>query len=356
MVNDTRAIRLLASLSKRYSVVALGWNRENVQLDSPMLNRSVSFRWFKKPAPYGSYRVALLYPLFWIWVLGNLFSLMPRMVHACDFDAVVPSIFYKLFSKSKVAFDSFDRIAMAFIPTKKRVLFSSVNFAEDLMASASDLLITVSMSRLYTFRYLPKKYRVILNCPSRLELQKMSGLHLADDNCFLAVYTGQITSDRGLELLGTAITHFKDSRLVVAGRPINRRLLKWLKGIDCVRYLGILSHDDALAIQAQSDVIPILYDPDIPINRVASPNKLFEAMMLGVPVIANVCPEIIKRTGCGLLASFDTSSVVDSLRHLKESKDLRSELGNNGREAFLSKYNWEIMEQRLLDEYATILS
>lgn len=41
-------------------------------------------------------------------------------------------------------------------------------------------------------------------------------------------------------------------------------------------------------LERSADVIPLLYDLSLPINKVASPNKLFEAMMFGVPIVTNL--------------------------------------------------------------------
>lgn len=62
---------------------------------------------------------------------------------------------------------------------------------------------------------------------------------------------------------------------------------------------------------------------------VANPNKLFEAMMLGVPVITNVCRKIVRETGCGLIVEYNPKSVRDGIVKLRDPL-LRKELGTKG--------------------------
>jgi glycosyltransferase involved in cell wall biosynthesis len=142
--------------------------------------------------------------------------------------------------------------------------------------------------------------------------------------------------------------------LILAGRIIDDTYKHLIQNPN-VKYVGLLEHDDALKLQGQADIIPILYDLNTPINRVANPNKLFEAMMLGVPVITNVCREIVTQVECGLVVDYDFKSVKDAIYHLKNNPSLGKEMGKNGRLAFEKYYNWRLMEERLMRLYNYIL-
>ena len=62
--------------------------------------------------------------------------------------------------------------------------------------------------------------------------------------------------------------------------------------------------------------------------------------------------DIVEKENCGL--SVDCNS-VDEIRKailmLKEDPDLCRQLGAKGRRAYEERYNWEIMEKRLLAIY-----
>jgi glycosyltransferase involved in cell wall biosynthesis len=73
------------------------------------------------------------------------------------------------------------------------------------------------------------------------------------------------------------------------------------------------------------------------------PNKLFEYMLLGKPVLAtDMAPvrRILLEVGCGLV--YRTSDeAVEALRRLRD-KVLRHSLGEKGRRAVLERYRWDL--------------
>lgn len=350
IINDPRTIKLTNSLSKKYRVLALGWDREKKQDPVIKKNNNLVIKCFQRTAPYGNIRLIFYYPLFWLWIFFNLMLNGPRIIHACDFETVVPSFMYRLINpRVKIIFDSFDRYAMAFIPEKNKIIYKLIFQLENIFASKSDALITVSEERLQTFgKYLPKKHLVVMNCPEdSIIARKNKKIY----DTFTIVYSGSIADDRGISIIINVLKNM-DAKLFLAGRILSSRI-KVLNNKK-ITYVGLLDHYNSLLLQQTADVIPVLYDPSIPINRVANPNKLFEAMMLGVPVISNVCKSIIDETKCGLFVNYDIESVSAALQCLQSSASLRTKLGSMGRYYFEKKYNWAIMENRLLKLYAMI--
>jgi glycosyltransferase involved in cell wall biosynthesis len=75
-------------------------------------------------------------------------------------------------------------------------------------------------------------------------------------------------------------------------------------------------------------------------NRSTNPNKLFEAMMLGAPVISNVCKNITAEENYGLVVDYDFLSLREAILYLKKNQDVRKMMEDNGRRAFERKYNF----------------
>jgi glycosyltransferase involved in cell wall biosynthesis len=354
-VGDPRVEKILRCLSKKYRIIALGWDREaNHSLFE--YDGKIAIKHLRLKAPIGKIWLVFYYPLFWMWVFINLIIHRPKIIYSCNLDTLIPSYTFKVLFSAKLVFDSFDKYAMAFIPPDYHVIYTLVDILENVLSSKADALITVSKERLATFgRYKPKYSEVIMNCPEdRLEKIKQKSLSRFHVNgVFILVYAGIIHYDRGLLLLAHAIREIKGVRLILAGRAMED--IKQLLQSPNIQYLGVLEYDEALELQRLADAIPILYDPKIPINRVANPNKLFEAMMLGVPVITNVCREIVSETGCGLVVEYDLKSVKEALQYLISHPDVRKKMSNNGRKAFEEKYNWNLMEERLLRVYQRLL-
>jgi glycosyltransferase involved in cell wall biosynthesis len=80
-------------------------------------------------------------------------------------------------------------------------------------------------------------------------------------------------------------------------------------------------------------------------------------MMCGVPIITNVAHEIVNETGCGIIVEYDNKEQIkEAIITLRDNPELRKRLGTNGRKAFLEKYNWNIMEQKLYKIYDDLLN
>ena len=85
-------------------------------------------------------------------------------------------------------------------------------------------------------------------------------------------------------------------------------------------------------------------------------NKTLEAMMEGVPIITNLSPELVEELGFGIIVEYgNIDQIRSAVTKLRDDPDLCKRLGDNGRKAFLQKYNWTIMERKLYDVYENII-
>jgi glycosyltransferase involved in cell wall biosynthesis len=94
-------------------------------------------------------------------------------------------------------------------------------------------------------------------------------------------------------------------------------------------------------------------------NFMGLPNKLFDYMAAGIPTVACHFPnisKIVNETNCGILVDpTDVEAIARAIIYLIENPDEAEIMGHNGRNAFERKYNWEMMERRLLDIYSKLL-
>jgi glycosyltransferase involved in cell wall biosynthesis len=280
----------------------------------------------------------------------------PKIVHACDLDTVLPGYIYKHIFRKKLVFDVFDRYAMTFIPVRFKRLHGAVNRLEEFFGRKTDLLITISEKVLSTFQRRPKHCAIILNCPEDYAIDKKNS---NEDGVLKIVYTGAISSKtRGLESITTAIKDLPNVELIIAGwyMRTDKQFLNQIIQIPNVKYRGILKPNDALNLEACSDVIVALYDPKIQWHNITLPNKFFEAMMCGVPLITNVSPEFVNSIGFGIIVQYDNiKQIKDAIVKLRDNHDLRRNLGSNGRIAFLEKYNWMKMEEEIFNLYSGLM-
>ena len=144
-------------------------------------------------------------------------------------------------------------------------------------------------------------------------------------------------------------------RLVLAGRVADKELLDRMTKLPNVNYVGLLERTDSLELEASSDAMVVLYDLQYRKNQLSSPNKIFEAMMCGVPLITNMEASLVKEIDCGITVQYNIEQVRDAIIKLRDNSELRNRLGNNGRKAFVGKYNWGNMEKKLYQVYSKLL-
>jgi glycosyltransferase involved in cell wall biosynthesis len=306
---------------------------------------------FGMKAPFGSPTLILYYPLFWTWVLYKLLANRPSVVHAIDLDTLLPCSLYKLILRKKLVYDVHDRFG-GYVPPKYTTLYKAVNLLEELLTKKADVLVTVSKKVQETFRLRPKHCTIIMNYSEDYKLNRSK----SEDGILTVVYTGLICKDQGLDIVTDALEGLKGVRLVLAGRPADNELLDKMTKLPNVNYVGLLERTDSLKLEASSDAMVVLYDLQYRKNQLSSPNKVFEAMMCGIPLITNMEVNLVNEIGCGITVEYDKDQVKDAIIKLRDDPELRTRFGNNGRKAFVEKYNWDSMEKKLYQTYNNLLN
>jgi glycosyltransferase involved in cell wall biosynthesis len=204
----------------------------------------------------------------------------------------------------------------------------------------------------------PRHLGVIYNTPSDVfgqihpaERPAGSVLHMA--------YIGLLQAERGLLQMLEVLKRHPEWTLDLAGFGGDQeRILASAAGLMNVKWHGRIPYERALQLSAAADALFATYDPAIPNHRYASPNKLFEAMMLGKPVL--VCSHtnmdrIVAGVDCGLILPYDDIPALEAaLARLASDAALRRRLGENARRAYEESYSWARMQARLSALYTSL--
>lgn len=185
-----------------------------------------------------------------------------------------------------------------------------------------------------------------------------------DDGPLRMVYLGLLEKPRGIEsvLRGVAILRDRGVKvwLDIIGDGMDDDLFraeaKRLElGDDIVKFHGRLPYDDALSIFATSDVGLV---PHLALESCSTtiPNKLFDYMSYGLPVITTNMPpseRIVNDVGSG--AVFKSDDEVDFAAAVERlvSGESRRRFGANGRKAIIERYNWTQDAARLVEAVET---
>jgi glycosyltransferase involved in cell wall biosynthesis len=124
-------------------------------------------------------------------------------------------------------------------------------------------------------------------------------------------------------------------------------------GLANVRFFDPVPKAQVPAFLAQVDVAYIGWQ-DLPIYRFGiAPNKLFDYMMAGRPVLHSVAAanDPVALSGCGLtVAPADATAIARGLRTLAAMDPaLRVAMGERGRAHVLAHHSWPVLARRFLD-------
>lgn len=176
-------------------------------------------------------------------------------------------------------------------------------------------------------------------------------------------YVGNIAQVRGINELVLAMESTRAAvRLNLVGEfsePQVESKVRGYKGWENVNYLGVQDRLGVREVLSRSVAGLVTLHP-IPNYLDALPIKMFEYMSAGIPVIASsfdLWQSIIEETNCGLCVDpLDPLSVAEAIDYLVDHPDEAGQMGENGRRAVLSRYNWAQEEKKLLNFYDEILS
>jgi len=174
-------------------------------------------------------------------------------------------------------------------------------------------------------------------------------------------YIGGITEIRGIEKLMDSIS-IVNKKLLLAGSFENETLRTKItnkKGWEHTHELGFISREEAKEVLRLSKLGVVTFLP-LPNHIDAQPNKMFEYMGAGVPVLASNFPlwrEIIEKNNCGICVDPNNEKeIAEAILKILNNDEFAKKLGNNGRKAVKEKYNWEKQSIKLIRIYENLVN
>jgi glycosyltransferase involved in cell wall biosynthesis len=221
-------------------------------------------------------------------------------------------------------------------------------------------------------RYRPELVTVVHNCPA-LPTPAPTGSLIRDSTGVpatspIVLYHGGLTTGRGIELLLDALLleGLEDVHLVLIGYGTMRQALKDLtRSKPWQHRLHVLDPvpPAVLLDWVASADLGVMVNPGGTLNDVySSPNKLFECLAVGTPVVASDFPtlrRIIMGNPSGPLGAVcdpgNVAAIATSIRGIiaLEPADMRA-LRARCRRAAEERWNWDLEAQTLLSVYANL--
>jgi glycosyltransferase involved in cell wall biosynthesis len=201
---------------------------------------------------------------------------------------------------------------------------------------------------------------IINNYPYASELRKNQVPGMTGRTGYFA-YVGVLSKARGiLEMIRATDIGGIGYRLMLAGNwsPLEfEKECRAERGWRNCEYKGYLTRKDIRDLFASVQAGLIAFHPE-PNHLYSVPNKIFEYISAGLPVIASDLPmqrEIVEKFGCGLIADpTSPNSIHEKMRWIHEHPNEAIEMGAAGRRAVKDKLNWENEFSKLIEFYRVI--
>jgi glycosyltransferase involved in cell wall biosynthesis len=197
----------------------------------------------------------------------------------------------------------------------------------------------------------------INNFPLLNELGILSWTHKEN----AVAYIGGISEIRGIKEVISSLSFTQNMRLNLAGsfsENIFEEKIKQHENWSKVNKLGFLSRQQVSEVLGKSHAGIVTFLPE-PNHINAQPNKMFEYMSAGLPVIASnflLWREIIEGNQCGICVDpRNPKAIGDAMQYLFDNPQKAEQMGKNGRKAVEQKYNWSMEEKKLLTLYKNLL-
>lgn len=194
--------------------------------------------------------------------------------------------------------------------------------------------------------------------PHSKELMKELSLN---DKTFKIIYFGAMGEANAIEyILDTAelLKEHSDVELLFIGNGAKQQLI--IKSIETrdlknVRYLGLFNMEKTSELVNLCDISLVTFD-NIPILATNSPNKLFDSLSAGKPIIVNSngwTKKMVEQNECGIFVDPESpQDFMEKLIQLKQSPQLLQQMGLNSRRLAETEFDKSI----LCDKFANVVA
>ncbi len=177
------------------------------------------------------------------------------------------------------------------------------------------------------------------------------------------LYVGSISEMKGARQMVKAMHDMPErlgARLILLGEIEPEKLKQELsitEGWQRVDYLGFRERNTLPDFVNAARVGLVLFHP-LPNYEDSQPNKLFEYMSAGLPVIASNFPlwkAIVDKAGCGLVVNpLDPAEISQAITWIMDHPAEAEAMGKRGQEAVRATYNWNTQIEPLLGLYESL--
>jgi glycosyltransferase involved in cell wall biosynthesis len=280
------------------------------------------------------------------------------IIHCHDLDTLGIGIKLKAKFKIPLIYDAHEIYGYMKTRTLPQRIAAIFLWLEERWVRRVDRIINVGEAQKAYFESITDKpISVIMNCKP---LQSIEYVPPSSEGDFTVLYIGGLHEPRGILMLVHAVKELAGVSCLIGGIG-GPKYIETLKQ-ECSRtsnvtFLGRVPLQEVIPMTQKADVVFCMFNPRDPNSLIGTPNKLFEAMVCGRPIICTkgtYSGEITEQEEVGLAVDYSEHALKDAIIKLRDNPGLREKLGRNALELAITKYNWEKQEEKLLQLYISL--
>lgn len=322
--------------------------------------------------PFAFKRMKLIFnngPLFYAEFNIRLFILLlfskTDIYHANDLDTLLANYMAAIIRRKPIVYDSHEYFTGVPEIQNKKLVKKVWQTIERFIFPKLIHIITVneSIAQLYKEKY-NKNIRIIRNIPHKLQskvLKSKSELNIPEDKDFIITQGAGININRGIEELVESIQYLSNVYLMIIGDgdvipELKKRVAK-LKLENSIIFKRSMPYDEMMQY-TQHAQLGLTLDKDTNTNyKFSLPNKLFDFIHAGTPILASKIVEvekIIKKYQIGLfIENHEPKHIAQQIRVALNRSKLNSKWKSNINKA-ANELHWGIEKNILIDLYKNI--
>lgn len=296
--------------------------------------------------------------------------------HAHDTETLLPCYIASILRRKPLIFDAHEfplvqgDSSEMILKRLWRYLTSAITLA--LVLPSCQQIITVSSQLAQEIQkiYPGTEITIVRNILAYRSVTKGDRLHQylnLSSEVHIVLYQGNIQADRGLDNLVRAAKFLKQDIVIVMMGKASETTLSALKALiihedvaDQVKILPPVPYVELLEWTASADIGIVVNPPDHSLNvRFCLPNKVFEYLMAGLPVLSSqlvAVADIIETYCCGhILPSLAPEEIAKAINMMLADSASLARMRQKALEATRQELNWEKESKKLVCLYQTIL-
>jgi len=349
-----------------HTVTILAWDRDDTYSEKctrkTFGNNETDIIHFGIPAEYsGGIKKNLKgLALFQIRIMKWLISHRKEYdtVHAFDFDTGFAAMMCCKVLGKKFIYHILDYYVEGHILPGKS-LNAVIEFLEIRVINAADYTILCTEKRKEQIsRAKPKEIAIIHNTPDSIQRAEAMSLQKGKRQRIKIVYVGILAGLRLLKESIEVISQMDDVEMHIGGFG---EYEDWMREAadkyENIFFYGKLQYGMTLGLEKQCDIMLAMYDPSLRNHKYAAPNKFYEAVMLGKPIIMAYdtgYDEVITANNIGVLTEYSKPGIACAIRELAARQEEWFAMGERAKQVYMNDYSWNIMQHRIDEIYKNI--